>query len=73
MGRSKGSNGVHKTGVSGKSLQGTTDKRIAMTYSIEIPFTERELQELLDGGEFNWTFISSEDESVSVDVTLSKE
>ena len=44
-----------------------------MTYSIEIPLSERELQELLDGGEFNWTFISSEDESVSVDVTLSKE
>ena len=45
-----------------------------MTYSIEIPLSERELQELLDGDrEFNWTFISSEDESLSVDVTLSKE
>lgn len=75
MGRSKSSNGVHKDGVSSKSLQGTTDKRIAMTYSIEIPLSEGELQELLDGGEFNWTFISvvNEDESVSVDVTLSKE
>ena len=30
MGRSKSSNGVHKTGVSSKSLQGTRDKRIAM-------------------------------------------
>jgi len=74
MGRPKSSNGVHKDGVSSKSLQGTTGKRIVMTYSIEIPLSEREIQELLDGDrEFNWTFISSEDESVSVDVTLSKE
>lgn len=45
-----------------------------MTYSVEIPFSEQELEELLHGdGEFNWTFNSSEDNNISVNVNIFKE
>ena len=45
-----------------------------MTYNIEIPFSEQELEELLHGdGEFNWTFTATEDNNVSVNVNIFKE
>lgn len=45
-----------------------------MTYSVEIPFSEQELEELLHGDrEFNWTFIASEDNNVSVNVNIFKD
>ena len=45
-----------------------------MTYNIEIPFSARELEELLHGeGEFDWTFIASEDNNVSINVNIVKE
>lgn len=45
-----------------------------MTYNIEIPFSARELEELLHGDrEFDWTFIANEDNNVSINVNIVKE
>ena len=46
-----------------------------ITYNIEIPFTERELQELLyhEDKSFSWVFSATEDENVSVNVNIVKE
>lgn len=45
-----------------------------MTYNIEIPFSEQELEELLhEEGEFNWTFTTTEDNNVSINVNIVKE
>lgn len=45
-----------------------------MTYSVEIPFSEQELEELLHGDrEFDWTFIANEGSNVSVNVNIFKE
>ena len=44
------------------------------SYSIAVPFTEEELQEILhEDKEFTWTFNTSEDENVVITLHLFKD
>ena len=43
-------------------------------YNIEVPMTQRELEEMImEGKSFSWVFNTSEDNSVAVNVNIFKE
>ena len=47
---------------------------MSKVYNIEVPFTDQELQEILNEDKsFSWVFNTSEDENVCVSVNIFKE